>query len=63
MWTSVYMTQSIDTAKEMRRKIEDRNIPVMLRSISIEESGNQECYELLVPKAELNEALEIIIDL
>lgn len=61
MWTSVYMTQSLDTARIMRSKIEDKQIPVMLHCIRIEDANGEDCFELLVPQAELCEALEIII--
>ncbi|MBE7033369.1 MAG: hypothetical protein E7406_03985 [Ruminococcaceae bacterium] len=61
MWTSVYMTQSLDTARNMRVKMEDENILVMFRSIKIEDRAGEECFELLVPSAELKEALDIII--
>ena len=62
MWTSVYMTQSIDTAKAMREKIEDSHIIVMMRTIKPEDNALESCYEILVPNAELKEALDIIID-
>ena len=61
MWTSVYMTQNIDTARTVRSRIENQAIPVMLHRIRVEDSNGEDCYELLVPRAELSEALEIII--
>ena len=61
MWTSVYMTQSIENARTMRSKIEDMEIPVMLHCIRVEDANGEDCFELLVPRAELCEALEIII--
>lgn len=62
MWTSVYMTQNIDNARIMRIKIENKSIPVMLHRISGDDKNGEDCYELLVPGAELSEALDIIID-
>lgn len=62
MWTTVYMTQSIDTARAMREKIEESHIIVMMRSIKPLEDAVESCYEILVPNAELKEALDIIID-
>ena len=62
MWTTVYMTQSIDTARAMREKIEESQIIVMMRSIKPLEDTVESCYEILVPNAELKEALDIIID-
>ena len=61
MWTSVYMSQNLDNAKDMRQKMEEFKILVMLRYIKIEDRAGEDCYELLGPSAELNEALDIII--
>ena len=61
MWTTVYMTQNIDTAREMRKKMENCKILVMLRSIKLEDRAGEDCFEILVPSAELKEALDIII--
>ena len=61
MWTSVYMTQNIETARDKRIKMEKCNIIVKLHSITVEDRAGEEYYELLVPNAELNEALDIII--
>lgn len=62
MWTTVYMTQNIETARAVREKIEERKIAVMLRSIRQEDRPGEDCFELLVPSTELNEALELIIE-
>ena len=61
MWTSVYMTQNIDTARAMRAKMEECNILVMMRNINLEDRMGEDCFEILVPDAELKEALDIII--
>jgi len=61
MWTSVYMSQNIETARDIRRKLEEFKIPVMLRSIKVEDRAGEDCFELLVPSAELGDALDIII--
>jgi len=61
MWTTVYMAQSKENAMHLRSKIEEKNIIVMLRAIHTQGSAVDECYEILVPKAELEEALDIII--
>ena len=55
------MSQNIDTAREMRQKMEEFKILVMLRSIKVEDRAGEDCFELLVPSAELGEALNIII--
>ena len=62
MWTSVYMTQNIDTARAMRKKMEDSEILVMIRSITDEDTMGEDCFEILVPGAEVKEALDIIIN-
>ena len=61
MWTTVYMSQDLSNARNMRQKIEEKSIIVMLHSIRTDDLHGIDCYELLVPNAELNEALEIII--
>lgn len=62
MWTSVYMTQNIETARSVREKIEHKNIIVMMRSIRQEERPGEDYFELLVPQAELDDALGIIVE-
>lgn len=61
MWTTVYMTQNIDTARALRKKMEEYKILVMLRSIKFSDRAGEDCFEILVPSAELKEALDIII--
>lgn len=61
MWTSVYMAQDKTQAESMRNAIEAKNIIVMLRSIRVPDKAVEDCYELLVPVAEVEEALEVII--
>ena len=60
MWTSVYMTQNIDTARAMREKMENSEILVMMRSIKADDRVGEDYFEILVPNAELKEALDII---
>ena len=62
MWTTVYMTQNLDTARAMREKIEESRIIAVLRSIRPMDSAGDDCFEILVPSAELGEALDIIIN-
>lgn len=62
MWTTVYMTQNINIAREMREKIENSNILAMLRSICSDDTVGEDCFEILVPSAELKDALDIIIN-
>ena len=62
MWVSVYMAQNLETAKLMREKIESQSIIVMLHRLASSDGSSADCYELLVPQAELQKALGIIID-
>ena len=61
MWTSVYMAQNREEAEKMRLRIEENGIIVMLKPINNDDSS-EGCFELLVPKAELETALGIIIE-
>lgn len=61
MWTSVYMAQSLDKANELRSAIEKNGIIAMLKKICVNDNSSSDCYEILVPGAELEKALEIII--
>lgn len=62
MWTTVYMTQSIENARVIREKIEKNDIIVMFRLIRPTDNVGEDCFEILVPDAELKDALDIIID-
>ena len=62
MWTSVYMARSREKAEVLRNAIEEKNIIVMLRCIRVPDKAVEDCYEILVPAAELEEALDVIID-
>ena len=62
MWTSVYMARSREKAEVLRNAIEEKNIIVMLRCSRVPDKAVEDCYEILVPAAELEEALDIIID-
>ena len=62
MWTSVYMAQSFEKAQELRAAIEKNGVIVMLRQINNEDAAGDDCYEILVPRAEVEKALEIIIE-
>ena len=61
MWTSIYMAQSFDKAKDLRSAIEKNGIIVMLKQIKLEDRSGEDCYEILVPGAEIEKALEVII--
>ena len=53
MWTSVYMARSREKAERLRNAIEEKNIIVMLRCIRVPDKAVEDCYEILLPAAEL----------
>ena len=61
MWTSVYLAQDKDKAQKLKNAIEKMNIIVMMRSIRMPDKAVDDCYEILVPRAELEKALDVII--
>jgi len=61
MWTVVYMAQSRQIAENVRQLLEKNSLIVRIRSLNNEEASS-DCYELLVPESELQQALSIIID-
>ena len=62
MWTSIYMAQSFEKANELRVAIENNGIIVMLKRIKDVDRNDNDCFEILVPRAELERALEVIIE-
>lgn len=59
MWTVVYIAKNNEQAQKLRSSLYERNILVMLRAINKDESTG---FEILVPGAEVDEALGIIVD-
>lgn len=62
MWTVVYMTQSRDIAMSAQQLLESNGIIVMLRFLCDGGDESSDCYELLVPEAEVQQGLSLIID-
>lgn len=62
MWTVVYMAQSRETAELARQLLENNNLIVKLRSLSGDDETSGDCCELLVPEAEVQQALSLIVD-
>lgn len=62
MWTVVYMTQSRDIALSAQQLLESNGIIVMLRFLCSDGEDASGCYELLVPEAEVQQGLSLIID-
>lgn len=62
MWTSVYMAQSLGVAQQIRLALEGAGIAVKVVPFGSDE-GEEKCFEILVPGAEVEQAHNIIIDL
>ena len=56
MWTEIFVTQEIDTAKKLYDELKKIGIMARIKS-------GKESYKILVPYAEVNESLNLIIDL
>ncbi|MDR0931346.1 MAG: hypothetical protein LBM38_06385 [Clostridiales bacterium] len=56
MWTPIYMAQSLNIAIRIKQMLEQNDILVYVRPAKT----NGECYDLLVPRAELEEAQGLI---
>lgn len=59
MWTVVYIAKNIELARNLRAMLNGHDIMVMLRAINKDTTTG---YEVLVPGAEVDEALGLIID-
>ncbi len=59
MWTVVYIAKNNELAQHIKSALSEHKIIVMIRAISKEADAG---YEILVPDAEVDEALGIIID-
>lgn len=62
MWTAVFLAQDEQSAFELKNKMLTNNILIKIKPIINQESGVK-CYEFYVPYAEVNQALELIIDI
>lgn len=60
MWTEVYIAKNNELAQRLKELLNEHNIIVMLKAINKEDETTS--YEILVPGAEVEEALGIIID-
>lgn len=62
MWTVVYMAQNRQSALSLQQLLEENNLIVKMRSLIEDETSSADCYEILVPEAEVQQALSLIID-
>lgn len=63
MWTVVYMAQGKEMASKIQQALENEGVLVKVKLIGKDANGNDNCYEILVPAAEVEEAHNIIIDI
>ena len=61
MWTAVFLAQDEVSAAELKEMFLTNGIIVKIKPI-INKQNNIKSYEFYVPSAELNYALELIID-
>ena len=61
MWTAVFLAQDEVSAAELKEMFLTNGIIVKIKPI-INNQNNIKSYEFYVPSAELNYALELIID-
>ncbi len=62
MWTTVFLAQNEDSAGKLKNLLLSNNILVKIRPFINSDSGLK-CFEFFVPVAEVNQALELIIDI
>lgn len=62
MWTVVYMAQNKEMADRLQGFLEEGGLLVKLRPINKVVETEDNCYEILVPESEVEEAHSIIID-
>ena len=59
MWTVVYIAKNKELAQKLKMVLQSHNILVTIRAINKDTTTG---YEVLVPGAEVDEALGLIID-
>ena len=62
MWIVVYMSQNKLSIDNLRVALEAAGILLKVRPVNKSGSSSDECFELLVPESEVNQAHEIIIE-
>ncbi len=63
MWTVIYIARNKENALALQKALEKEGILVKLRTACKDDSEEENCYEVLVPAAEVEEAHSIIIDI
>ncbi len=60
MWTVVYMAQNRDFVQQLQKILEEGGLIVKVRPVCKDAGDN--CFEVLVPESEIEQAHEIIIE-
>lgn len=63
MWTVVYMAQSREILDAIQAALDEACILYRIRKVVAEADGEDTCFEILVPEAEVEQAHNIIIDI
>lgn len=63
MWTVIYLARNKENAVALQNALEGEGILVKIRTTCKDGSEDENCYEVLVPAAEVEEAHGIIIDI
>ena len=62
MWTVIYVSQSIETAKKLIDVLLTNKVISKLRRITNCNGNESNCYEVLVPSTELETAQDLIFE-
>lgn len=62
MWTEVYFSQNADKVKALVKTLEEADIISRVRCINDGDGVSKQCYKVLVPMTELEEAQGIIVE-
>lgn len=63
MWTVVYMAQSREILDTIQSALDEAQILYRIKTVAQEAGGEENCFEILVPEAEVEQAHNIIIDI
>ena len=62
MWTVIYVSQSIETAKKLIDVLLTNKVISKLRRTKNSNGNESSCYEVLVPSTELETAQDLIFE-
>ncbi|QQY79093.1 hypothetical protein EDD65_1086 [Keratinibaculum paraultunense] len=61
MWTTVYVTTSLEQATEIEKKLKEEGFLIKKQLFSIE--GDEELYEILAPEVEAKDVQMVLYNL